>query len=236
MPMAEPSFEPKMPLRSGLAWMIDLVMSADLAWSPPPYWASSRVTFGQFALMPAMKPSRRSMPLLEVWSWTTMATLPALPMSAHICLAASPAAAMLSVAAVVTGMLESTPESNAMSGIFMDWIWANGAAAALLSRAANAIASGFLAMALVSIVIWFSTSVSVAGPSNVTFAPTLAASSSAPFLTACQNWCWKPLEMMAMYFWPPADPDDPGVAVELEHAAVSDNAVAATRTSALVVN
>ena len=27
----------------------------------------------------------------------------------------------------------------------------------------------------------------------------LVASSSAPFLTACQNWCWKPLETMAMY-------------------------------------
>src|SRR5664279_111757 len=103
--------------------------------------------------MPAMKPSRRSVPLLEVWSWTTMATLPALLMSLHICLAPSAAAALLSVAAVVTGMSESTPESNAMSGIFWDWIWASGAAAALLSRAAKAIASGFLAMALVSIVI-----------------------------------------------------------------------------------
>jgi hypothetical protein len=43
-----------------------------------------------------------------------------------------------------------------------------------------------------------STSVSVAGPSKVMVAPSFSASCSAPFFTACQNWCWKPLETMAM--------------------------------------
>ncbi len=34
---------------------------------------------------------------------------------------------------------------------------------------------------------------------KLTVAPSVAASSSAPFLTACQNWCWKPFETIEMY-------------------------------------
>jgi hypothetical protein len=44
------------------------------------------------------KPSRRSMPVRLVWSWMTAATSPELPISAASLSAASPAAAMLSVA------------------------------------------------------------------------------------------------------------------------------------------
>src|SRR4051794_39186561 len=49
-------------------------------------------------------------------------------------------------------------------------------------------------------------SCSVGGPSKVIFAPSASASSCAPFLTACQNWCWKPLETIAMYGCSPPPP------------------------------
>src|SRR6218665_2883823 len=37
-PTAEPSLVPKMPFRFGLACRMDLVISVELRWSPPPYW------------------------------------------------------------------------------------------------------------------------------------------------------------------------------------------------------
>ena len=58
------------------------------------------------------------MPVWLVWSWTTSATLPLPPISSDMCLAASAAAALLSVAAVVSGTSLSTPESNAITGMF----------------------------------------------------------------------------------------------------------------------
>ena len=114
-----------------------------------------------------------------------------------MCLAASAAAARLSVAAVVSGMSLSTPESNAITGIPSPSACSSSGAAAWLSRAAKPMASGFLASTLVSMVICSSTSVSAAGPSKVMRTSCRAASSSAPCLTACQNWCWKPFETMA---------------------------------------
>ena len=145
-----------------------------------------------------MNPSRRSVPDLLVWSCTTIATLPLPPTSSAMCLAASAAAALLSVATVVTGTSLSTPESNAITGMFCDLACCSSGSAALLSSAAKPRACGDLAMSLVSMLICSSTSASVGGPTNVTRAPCFWASSSAPCFTACQNWCWKPLETMAM--------------------------------------
>src|SRR5665647_3222642 len=117
----------------------------------------------------------------------TSPTTPLPPSNLDRCLAASPAAALLSVSAVVTGIGLSTPESNAMTGIFAAFACSMRGAAALLSSAANPMASGFFAITLVSIVICFSTSASVGGPSNVILAPSFLASVLAPFWTACPN-------------------------------------------------
>ena len=111
--------------------MIDFAMSADLAWSPPPYCTGSTSMSGALAFIHSMKPSRRSMPVWLVWSWTTIATLPLPPISSAMCLAASAAAALLSVAAVVSGTSLSTPESNAMTGMFCDFAWSISGALAL---------------------------------------------------------------------------------------------------------
>lgn len=113
-------------------------------------------------------------------------------------MAASPAAARESVAQVVSGRSLSTPESKATIGMPALFARCSCCSAARVSSAARPMAAGFLAIALVSIVTWASTSASVAGPSKVIVAPCFSASASAPFFTACQNWCWKPLEMMAM--------------------------------------
>src|ERR1700730_14627167 len=114
------------------------------------------------------------------------------------------AAAMLSVAAVVTGMSLSTPESKPMTGIFCAWAFCSSGIAALLSSAAKAMALGFLPSAVVSISICLSTIDSLSGPSNVMRTLKSVAALSEPALTACQNWCWKPLEMIAMYVSPAA--------------------------------
>src|SRR3954453_11074665 len=214
--------------------MIDFAMSADLAWSPPPYWTGSTLMPGALAFIHSRKPSRRSMPVLEVWSWTTMPTLPLPPSRSDMCLAASAAAALLSVAAVVTGTSLSTPESNAMTGIFCALAWSISGALALESSAAKPIAAGFFWIALVSIVTCCSMSCSVGGPSHVIFAPWALASSSAPCLPACQNWCWNPLETIAMYGSsppppPPADALPPLVAGSSSpHAATPSASPAAT--------
>ena len=43
-----------------------------------------------------------------------------------------------------------------------------------------------------------STWVSLSGPSKVTSTLNSAAALSAPAFTACQNWCWKPLEIIGI--------------------------------------
>ena len=83
--------------------------------------------------------------------------------------AASAAAALLLVAAVVTGMSLSTPESNAITGIFSACAFLSSGSAALLSSAAKPSAAGFFAIAADSMSICLSTIASVSGPSNVTF-------------------------------------------------------------------
>src|SRR4051812_14523022 len=96
-----------------------------------------------------------------------------------------------------------------MAGMFCDFAWSISGALAFESSAAKPSASGFFCSALVSIVTCCSMSCSVGGPSNVILAPSFWASSSAPFLTACQNWCWKPLETIAMYGCSPPPPLPP---------------------------
>src|SRR6478735_1190962 len=241
-PMAEPSFEPKMPAMSGLAAMIDLVMSADLAWSPPPYWGSSTVMPGALAFIQSMKPSRRSLPDPLVWSCTTRATVPLPPSRSDMCLAASAAAALLSVEAVVTGMSLSTPESNAITGMLAALACSSSGAAAWESSAAKPSAAGFLARAWVSSSIWISTSASVGGPSKEICTPSLSASDSAPDLTACQNWCWKPLETMATSGFGSTAIELAGISAAADEAAVpspdpvaSDDAAPVSADDAAVV-
>ncbi len=70
--------------------------------------------------------------------------------------------------------------------------------AALESSAAKQMAAGFLASAAWSISICLSTWDSFSGPSKVILTLYCLAAFSAPSFTACQNWCWKPLEMTGM--------------------------------------
>src|SRR6266849_10003725 len=129
---------------------------------------------------------------------------------------------MLSVAAVASGMSLSTPESNPMTGILASLnFWSSGIAA-LLSSAAKQSACGFLLSAAWTISSCLSTCDSFSGPSKVMVTLNCVAAFSAPCFTACQNWCWKPFEIIGMKDLA-AEP--PVVAVVPPHAA-------ATRTTA----
>ena len=75
---------------------------------------------------------------------------------------------MLFVAAVVTGMSLSTPESNPMTGMCSVRARSSSGITALLSSAARPIALGCLSSAACSISICLSTIDSDSGPSNVT--------------------------------------------------------------------
>ena len=81
--------------------------------------------------------------------------------------AAAPAAAMLSVAAVATGMSESTPESKPTTGILAACAFWSSGMAALESSAAKQMAAGFLASSACSISICLSTWDSFSGPSKL---------------------------------------------------------------------
>src|SRR5216110_3249344 len=99
--------------------------------------------FGYLLLIWSVKPLTRSMPVRLVWSCATIATSPLPPMMVAILSAAAPAAAMLSVAAVASGMSLSTPESKPITGILASlYFWSSGIAA-LLSSAAKHNALGF---------------------------------------------------------------------------------------------
>src|SRR5207247_707949 len=76
-------------------------------------------------------------------------------------------------------------------------IWSSGIAA-VVSSAAKQTAFGFLLIAACSISICLSTCDSFSGPSNVMVTLYCAAAFSAPCRTACQNWCWKPFEIIGM--------------------------------------
>src|SRR5512133_2884895 len=99
---------------------------------------------GYLFLIWSVKPFTRSMPVRLVWSWAMMATSPSPPISSAILSAAMAAAATLSVAAVVTGMSLSTPESKPMTGILAALAFSSSGMTALLSRAARQMAAGFL--------------------------------------------------------------------------------------------
>ena len=135
------------------------------------------------------------MPVRLVWSCTMTPTSPEPPIASAILSAAVAAAATLSVLQVVSGMSLSTPESKAMTGMFSACAFFKSGMAALLSSAAKPIACGFFARSAESMSICLSTIASVSGPSKVILTLSALACSSAPAFTACQNWCWKPLEM-----------------------------------------
>ncbi|CKS82044.1 Uncharacterised protein [Mycobacterium tuberculosis] len=99
---------------------------------------------------------------------------------------------------VVTGMSLSTPESTPTTGIFAACAFFSSGMAAWLSSAAKPMACGFLASAAESMSICLSTMASVSGPSKVTLTLKSFAACSAPDFTACQNWCWKPLDTSGM--------------------------------------
>ena len=96
--------------------MIAFARSVALSGSPL-YWMSTISMSGSFFSMYSTNPSRRCTPVTLVWSWTTRAILPVWSIRSAMCLAASAAAARLSVVVVVSGTSLSTPESNAMTGI-----------------------------------------------------------------------------------------------------------------------
>ena len=156
-----------MPAMSGLAWIIDLEVLAARPTSPATC-SGSRVMPGALALMYSLKPSQRCLPVCEVWSWQIRPILPLPPTSSIMCLAASAAAALLSVWTVDSGMSESTPESKATTGMFAALIFPSRSAAAPESRAAKPMAAGLESRAVWS---WLSCSVtacSFSGPTNST--------------------------------------------------------------------
>src|SRR5208337_241590 len=173
--------------------------------------------FGCFFIS-ARKPSRRSIPVRLVWSCTMTATSPESPINSAILSAASPAAATLSVLQVVSGMSLSTPESKAMTGIFSACAFFSNGMAACESSAAKPIALGCLARSAESMSICLSTIASVSGPSKVILTLSALACSSAPCFTACQNWCWKPLETRGMKGWSARAPAESPIAVRAPSA------------------
>ena len=87
-----------MPTMSSFAWMMALEVSAALVTSPAICSSRSFRSAGALALKYSLKPSQRCLPVVEVESWQTMPTEPFLSLSSSImCLAASAAAALLSV-------------------------------------------------------------------------------------------------------------------------------------------
>ena len=178
---------------------------------PPAHWARSLskydsngsncvliLMFGYLFLIWSVKPLTRSMPVRLVWSWAMIATSPSPPINSAILSAARAAAAILSVAAVLTGISLSTPESKPMTGMLAALAFSSSGIKALESTAARQMAAGFLSSAVWNISTCLSTMASVSGPSNVMVTFRSVAACSAPFLTACQNWCWKPFEITGM--------------------------------------
>src|SRR5512136_379073 len=139
------------------------------------------------------------MPVRLVWSCAMTATSPEPPISDAILSAINAAAAMLSVAAVETGISLSTPESKPIIGMLASLAVCSSGAKALESTAARQIAAGCLSRAVWNISTCLSTIASVSGPSNVMSTFRSLAAFCAPNFTACQNWCWNPLEMTGMY-------------------------------------
>jgi hypothetical protein len=55
-PMIEPSFAPKKPFKSGLAWMIAFRQVGRLQLVAAPYWTSTTSMFGYASAMRSVKP------------------------------------------------------------------------------------------------------------------------------------------------------------------------------------
>ena len=169
MPEAAASLEPYMPTMSELAWMMDSEVSAALVTSPAICSSRSFRSAGALALKYSLKPSQRCLPVVEVESWQTMPTEPFLPFRSSImCLAASSAAFLLFVWTVVTGMVDSTPESKATTGMPLSWISVSRSAAAFESRAAKPMAAGPESRADFSWSVCSVTLVSSCGPTKFT--------------------------------------------------------------------
>ncbi|MCW2636758.1 MAG: hypothetical protein JWQ99_3125 [Blastococcus sp.] len=110
---------------------------------------------------------------------------------------------------MVTGTSELHPASNSTTGMSPDFAWSSSGTQASGSSAAYPMASGPRSIAAWSICSCASTSVSDAGPSKVIVTPSSLAFSSAPCLTACQNWCWNPFDTRAMSSSPLPPPPEP---------------------------
>ena len=116
--------------------------------------------------------------------------------SGNRCSAALAPAAWLSVEAVALiapSGAPGTPESKPINGIFLDCACLIASSSASVSRAASAIAFGFLLMALFNCSNCSAIAVSFCGPTKVILAPSSLAAFSAPLFTAFQKSCWKPL-------------------------------------------
>src|SRR5437867_7137425 len=85
-----------------------------------------------------------------------------------------------------------------MTGILASLTFWSSGMAALLSSAAKQSACGFLLSAAWTISSCLSTCDSFSGPSKVMVTLNCVAAFSAPCFTACQNWCWKPFEIIGM--------------------------------------
>ena len=126
--------------------------------------------------------------------------------------AAFPPAAWLSVEAVALiapSGAPGTPESNPIIGIFLLWACLIASNSASVSKAANAIAFGFLLIALFNCSNCSAIAVSFWGPTNVILAPNSSAAFEAPLLTAFQKSCWKPFAITSTLKSPPLEPPLP---------------------------
>ena len=148
-----------------------------------------------------MKPEVRWVIESELASWeiTPIRTGLSLTLPSNIgkrCSAAFPPAAWLSVEAVALiapSGAPGTPESNPMIGMFLLSAMLIASNSASVSKAAKAMALGFLLMALFNCSNCSAIAVSFCGPTKLILAPNSLAAFSAPLLTAFQKSCWKPL-------------------------------------------
>ena len=128
-----------------MAWMIALARSVDFSWSPPPYWMSTicDVRVVRLHLVDeAVAAVDAGAAGLVVDDHGDLAR--AADQLGHVLGGLARRRPELSVAAVVTGMSLSTPESNAITGIFASLACCSSGTAAWLSSAAKPIAAGFL--------------------------------------------------------------------------------------------
>ena len=196
--MIEPSFAPKKPFRFGCAWMMALARSVDLSWSPAPYWVSTIVMFGILGLdligeaLDAVDAGAAGLVVGD---------------DRHFAGAADELGHLVGGqrrSGDVVGGRGGQRDVAVHAGVEADHRDVGGLGllqqrdSALESTAARQIAAGFLSSAVWNISTCLSTMASVSGPSKVMSTLKSLAAFSEPAFTACQNWCWKPLEMTGM--------------------------------------